>query len=336
MHENRNKRGKLIISSSRRVKALQGKLSELNIEISVGTLLNLLPFFISFATEKEMTLCLCKICLNTKLLFDPLQQQAKKDNDKLTESISNFFMHVYKCSKAENSDFKLKCVDLKCSDCKSIKPMHFKCADSLRMVKVSQSELTKIPYKKLAQGEMVEKVSNKTEKVTKEMSFKDLYTKIVPMKKKYTTHKYEVYNNVFHWPSILSTTKDHGEIFHIYYSENLSQQYKFEPQSSHFSKRQFSLHCTVKHTTDPNNLHLYKYCLSDEMKHDHIFTTTVSKQLIEESSSDIICIKSDNSSTQYKSKYIFKSYISLAAEISKPVIAFYGTWSWQRASRCYE
>ena len=61
MHKKRNKRGKLIISSSRRVatctvKALQGKLSELNIEISVGTLLNLRPFFISFATEKEMAL----------------------------------------------------------------------------------------------------------------------------------------------------------------------------------------------------------------------------------------------------------------------------------------
>ena len=108
---------------------------------------------------------------------------------------------------------------------------------------------------------MVEKVSDKTKKVTKEMSFKDLYTKIVSMKKKYTTHKSKVYNNVLHWPSILSTTEDHGEIFHLDYSKKLSQQYKFEPQSSHLCKRQFSLHCTVKHTTDPNNPHLYKYHL---------------------------------------------------------------------------
>ena len=61
------------------------------------------------------------------------------------------------------------------------------------------------------------------------------------------------------------------------------------------------------------------------MKHDHIFTTTVLKQLIEESSSNTIHIKCDNCSTQYKSKCIFKSYINLAAEISKPIIAFYGT-----------
>ena len=73
------------------IKALQGKLSKLNIDISVESLLNFCSFFIPFATEKEMVLCLSKICQNTKLLFDPLQQQAKKDNGKLTESISNFF-----------------------------------------------------------------------------------------------------------------------------------------------------------------------------------------------------------------------------------------------------
>ena len=119
------------------VQALQGKLSELNTDISVGTLLNLRPFFNSFATEKEMVLCLCKICLNTKLLFGPLQQETRKDNDMVTESISNFFRHACKCSKSKNGYFKWKCVNLKSSDCKSIKPKHFKCTDSLQMVKVS-------------------------------------------------------------------------------------------------------------------------------------------------------------------------------------------------------
>ena len=39
-----------------------------------------------------------------------------------------------------------------------------------------------------------------------------------------------------------------GRICHMDYSENLSQQYKFEPQSCHFNNSQYSLHCTVKHT----------------------------------------------------------------------------------------
>ena len=67
-----------------------------------------------------------------------------------------------------------------------------------------------------------------------------------------------------------------GRICHMDYSENLSQQYKFEPQSCHFNNSQYSLHCTVKHTgcdTSPYEclssarwdeawFHLHFYCCS--------------------------------------------------------------------------
>ena len=105
-------------------------------------------------------------------------------------------------------------------------------------------------------------------------------------------------------------------------SENLVQQYKYEPQSSHFSKRQFSIHCTVKHL--PNS-HDYIYHLSKEMKHNYAYTATVFRQLINESSSDIICLKSDNCATQYKSKYVFKAFHSLAVKMQKKIVSFYGT-----------
>ena len=105
-------------------------------------------------------------------------------------------------------------------------------------------------------------------------------------------------------------------------SENLVQQYKYEPQSSHFSKRQFSIHCTVKHL--PNS-HDYIYHLSKEMKHNYACTATVFRQLINESSSDIICLKSDNCATQYKSKYVFKAFHSLAVKMQKKIVSFYGT-----------
>ena len=106
------------------------------------------------------------------------------------------------------------------------------------------------------------------------------------------------------------------------FSENLSQQYKYEPQSLHFSKRQFSLHCTVKHL--PNSLE-YIYHLSNEMKHNYAFTATVLRQLIHESSSVIIRLKSDNCATQHKSKYVFKAFHSLAVKMQKKVGSFYGT-----------
>ena len=166
----------------------------------------------------------------------------------------------------------------------------------------------------------MDKISKKTEKVSYEMSFKDAYYMMIATKKLYTMHKY-VYNDTFHCPNILSTTTDIGEIYHLDYSENIAQQYKYEPQSAHFSKRQFSLHCTVKHTPTLNE---YIYHLSDEMRHDHVFTTTVLRHLIDQSESNIIRIKSDNCSTQYKSKYVFKAWQTVASETGKTLITFYG------------
>ena len=49
-----------------------------------------------------MALCLCKICLNARLLFDPLVAQAKKDQNDVTDSITKIFMHNCKCPKSEN------------------------------------------------------------------------------------------------------------------------------------------------------------------------------------------------------------------------------------------
>ena len=106
------------------------------------------------------------------------------------------------------------------------------------------------------------------------------------------------------------------------FSENLAQKYKYESQSSHFSKRQFFLHCTVKHL--PNS-HEYIYHLPNKMKHNYAFTTTVLRQLIRESSCDIIRLKSDNCATQYKSKYVFKVFHILAVKMQKKIVSIYGT-----------
>jgi len=95
------------------------------------------------------------------------------------------------------------------------------------------------------------------------------------MRKVYLMHRYQVNNDVFQWPIILATTNTYGPIFHMDFSENLSQMYKYEPQSSHFSKRQFSLHCTVKHSNE--NERCYLYHLSDDKKHDYAFTFTGTK-----------------------------------------------------------
>ena len=48
------------------------------------------------------------------------------------------------------------------------------------------------------------------------------------------------------------------------YSENITQSFKYEPQELHFNKKQYSLHCTVKHEEVKNkNFHHF----SDELTH---------------------------------------------------------------------
>ena len=113
------------------------------------------PFFVTHATEKEIALCLCKLCLNTWLLFEPLMVQPKKDNDKTTDSITEFFMDSCDCPKTSNGYYHWNngyyhwnCVSMKCKNCKKIKPMPLKCKTLQTKIKVSQFEVTKKVYSK--------------------------------------------------------------------------------------------------------------------------------------------------------------------------------------------
>ena len=80
---------------------------------------------------------------------------------------------------------------------------------------------------------------------------------MVSLKCTYLKHKYQVYNDKHHWQKILRTTEEFGAIYHLDYSENLIQSYKYEPQSSHFNKAQYFLHCSVKHSSDQTFSYLY-------------------------------------------------------------------------------
>lgn len=116
-------------------------------------------------------------------------------------------------------------------------------------------------------------------------------------------YRYQLRNNSYHWPQILNTTGDFGPTYHIDYSENITQSFKYEPQESHFNKKQYSLHCTVKHEEEKNK---YFYHFFDELTHNFAFTYSVAELLIHlDPKLEIIRIKSDNCSTQYKSKNVF-------------------------------
>ena len=70
------------------VRNIHNKLTESGVRVSLGKVMSLKPFFITYPTEKEISLCLCKLCLNVKMLLEPL----KKDDDEIYNSASEFFM----------------------------------------------------------------------------------------------------------------------------------------------------------------------------------------------------------------------------------------------------
>ena len=199
-----------------------------------------------------------------------------------------------------------------------------KCSDSTEVVKVSQFETYQKNVRKRWRREFLH-----TAKVEKLMTLKELHKKVLSLKKWYTKHKYQVHNNVFHWPRILATTADYGKIYHMDFSENLTQSYKYEPQSSYFNKQQYSLHCTVTHCQ--YNFE-YLYHLSDEKRHDHAFTANVVGHILHEDDEDVIIrFKSDNCAAQYKCKWVFKYWAVSGNKKTKE--SYYLLWSvrtWQR------
>ena len=212
------------------IRSIQDQLSQQGIVVSYRKIISLRPFFITFATEKEIAHCLCKLCLNTRMLFEPLIAQAKRDGDRTTESITEFFMCSCTCPKGQNGYYHWKCVSCKCKECKNKNPMSLTCQMSHEITKVSPFELTQKLYPKINEdGEVVEKISKRTEQVEHTMTYSEIYKKLISLKKVYTTHKYQVSNDQFHWSKILATANDIGEIYHMDYPENLSQKFKFKP-----------------------------------------------------------------------------------------------------------
>ena len=309
------------------IREIQEKLEGEGLNVCHGKLLELKPFFIAYPTDKELALCLCKLCLNARLLLDPLRTQAKKDGDEISDSVTEFFMDTCSCDKGENGYYQWTCVQGKCKNCKHNKPTYLKCSTSEEQVQVSQFETTKTPYthEDKTTGEKTEKISKQTERVVSMRSFTEIYKSLSELRTKYLMHRYQVFNDKYQWPQILATTDTLGPIYHFDYSENLTQSYKYEPQSSHFNKKQYSLHCTVKHFLDSSQ---YFYHFSDSKKHDFAYTSHVLNHLLdleeEDNVSVIIRVKSDNCSCQYKCCYVFKFYHNLAKKLGKTIIVYYG------------
>ena len=110
----------------------------------------------------------------------------------------------------------------------------------------------------------------------------------------------------------------------------MTQLHKKEAQSCHFNKTSYSLHCTVEHDNSENRSlkspFRYLYHLSDDMKHDFAFTSTVAQSCLAQNDlPKIIRWKSDNCGIQYKSRDVFGEYQKIASKYDCKMIIYYGT-----------
>ena len=322
-----NKRGADMYEAPRRVatctvRIMQKKIKEkLGINVSLGLTLNLKPFFVVKPTDKEKEMCLCKFCLNLRLSFNALMEHSKKFDGPFFESISSFYMNSCGCQKAENGYWKLDCCLGKCQDCRSKENILIPNVDSGTKISYYKFEVTKTSY--LSKKTNTIKECKRTERVNVSQDVKALLQDIYKLKEKYLLHRYQVENDRMEWRKIIETNHQFGPLFHLDYSENVSGTPKFEPQDAHFSKRQFSLHCTVVHFGDKE--HHFLYHLSDDLTHGWCYTEKVVEDIIKMyPDAQIYRFKFDNCSPQYKSLNIFPIFLRLAALNKKIIIGYYG------------
>ena len=175
------------------------------------------------------------------------------------------------------------------------------------------------------------RTSKKTVKVDYEETTQSMFTRLMSITNDYLTHQYQIANDKHAWKEILFTAGKYGTIFHMDYSENISGAPMHESQSSHFNKNQYFLHCAVGHNLNENNevTNTYYHHLSDGMRHDYAFTGHVIEELIANANTEVgqlevIRLKSDNCSSQYKSKRVFMFYQQLAEASGKVIIVYCG------------
>ena len=99
----------------------------------------------------------------------------------------------------------------------------------------------------------------------------EIFKKLCNSKNTYLCHRWQIEHDKVKWENILQLPDTTGPIFHVDFSENISGTPKYEVQSAHFNKSQYSLHVTVAHESIENK---YFYHFSD-MTQDFAFMGTL-------------------------------------------------------------
>ena len=152
---------------------------------------------------------------------------------------------------------------------------------------------------------------------------KDAYNLLQKFAKDYLRHRYHTLLDKVYWDRYLSETN--VPVVWMDYSMNINLTEKNQVQSAHFSGRQQTLHDSLIQRPGGNT---YIYHLSDDTNHDSVMTKLIIESNIRKHPDIIefgkLQLHSDNCSTQYKSRFVFKDLVNLAVQFKIRIDWFFG------------
>ena len=276
------------------------------------------PFYVLPASNREMESCLCGKCLNPHSLYNSLKRCVKD----LPASLSDYLTMYFQCQRDTNIDFPdISCINGNCKNgCQILNESNTDQFSSTKHVSYYQFESKdefyfdkngkRCVYKRIARQDYSKPV-------------KDVYNLLMASAKNYLTHRYNVLTDRIYWQCYLADTKD--AVVWMDYSMNIKLTERDQVQSAHFSGRQQTLHDSL---IDDQGKHTYIYHLSDDTTHDSVMTKRIIEEIIishpEIIRSGVLQLRSDNCAAQYKSRFVFKALLELAAKYKIRINWFFG------------
>ena len=279
------------------------------------------PFYVSPATAREMESCMCSKCLNPHSLYSTL----RRNMDDLPQSMSEYLTMYFECQEDSRLNYpKLECIHGTCkNNCQIADETHEDKHKELWEKKVSyyQFQTVKETY---CNREGEEKFYTRTaRKDFKDVPLKQVYEKFQLCARSYLVHRYHTLLDKVYWQQYIDETD--GAIVWMDYSQNIKLTEKKQSQSAHFSGKQQTLHDSlILH----DNAYHYVYHISDDTNHDSVMTLKIVEDIIvnhpEVIKTGILNLRSDNCSSQYKCRFVFKGLLDLAKKYNVRINFFYG------------
>ena len=310
---------KHIYSNTVRELYRQFQIKHSDLKVSLALFYRCKPFYVSPATEREMECCLCAKCLNPHALYSTLRRNMKD----LPESLSEYLTTMFECSLDPHINFpKIECLNGTCKNNCSIFDESDKDIDCwMKRVSYYQFESKEEwYYDKAGEKKLYNRIARKD---YKDQTLKSVYMLLQDNARSYLLHRYHTLSDKVYWQRYLDSTD--ASVVWMDYSQNIKLVEKNQVQSAHFSGKQQTLHdCLIIY----KGQNKYVYHLSDDTTHDSVMTAEILKTIIDKHpeiiETGILVLRSDNCSTQYKSKFVFKALLDLAEEHSIRIYFFYG------------